>query len=422
VERDERDLADALDQQWDALLRGDVPAVPADVDADLVALVAGLQAAGSALPPLFPDVEQAWRDLRANLTPRMVEQSDEATVFPTWFHANGHAKRFTEEQWTPPLPRRRRGDFLNQLATAALLLLTLAVGFVAIGQRVPENPDEGTWVPALVRALESGPDGVVDTPLVETTFSAEELPGGDKEAVYYQLTIPPGESLSYLGGLYCGCRSETITKGVGVEVVQTGTYTIRFEAPLRVQRAGSAGPDEEIPAGTEVTLAAGDAVIYPDYAAPGTIGSAGDGPVTLTGVVINATESSGTPLPKLPTGVRATLLTYSTGSDWDQLPPGPLNVTLRQVTLPPGSHIGPYTSVGLQAMRIESGTVLRNLLPAGEATPRGRPLAQRPGTTTPFMAPAPGLRRTLDVDGDQPTELLVLIIEPAAISTQSLAP
>src|SRR5215211_1176194 len=94
VEREERDLADVLDQHWDALLRGDVPAVTADVDADLVALVAGLQAAGSALPPLFPDPHQDWRDLRANLTPPMAEPSAEATGAPTWFHAKGHAKRF----------------------------------------------------------------------------------------------------------------------------------------------------------------------------------------------------------------------------------------------------------------------------------------------------------------------------------------
>jgi hypothetical protein len=422
VERDERALADDLDRYWDALVQGGTTSATADLDADLATLVTRLHATGIALPTLFPDAEQAWRDLRANVTPPLAEQSDEETVLPTWLHSNGHANRFAEEQWTPPLPRRRGGRFLNQLATAALLLLTLAVGFAAISLRMPEKPDEGRWVPALVRALESGPDDVVDTPLVETIFSPEELPGGEKEAVYYQLTIPPGGSLPYLGGLFCGCRTDTITKGVGVEVIQTGTYTIRLEAPLRVQRAGSTEPDEEIPAGTEVTLAAGDAVIYPDYAAPGDIGNAGDEPVTLTGVVINATEGSGTPLPKLPTGLWATPLTHSTVSDWDKLPPGPLNVTLRQVTLPPETHIGPYKPVGLQAMRIESGTVLRYFLPAGEATPRGRPLAQLPGTTTPFMAPAPGLRESLDVDGDQPAELLVLIIEPAVISGQSLAP
>ena len=299
MKRDERALADDLDRYWDALLRGDATPAAADLDADLATLVTRLHAAGNALPSLFPDTDQAWWELRPNPTPPTPGWSDEETVLPTWLHSNGHAKRFAEEQWTPPLPRRRGGQLLNQLATAALLLLTLAVGFAAISLRMPENPDEGRWVPALVRALESGPDGIVDTPLVETTFSAEELPGGEKEAVYYQLTIPPGGSLPYLGGLFCGCRTETITKGVGVEVVQTGTYTIRLEAPLRVQRAGSTEPDEGVPAGTEVTLEAGDAVIYPDYAAPGDIGNAGDEPVTLTGVVINATEGSGTPLPEV---------------------------------------------------------------------------------------------------------------------------
>jgi hypothetical protein len=422
VKRDERALADDLDRYWDALVQGGSTSATADLDADLATLVTRLHATGIALPTLVPDPEQAWRDMRANVTPPLAEQSDVETVLPTWLHVNGHAKGLAEEQYRPPLPRRWGGRFLNQLATAALLLLTLAVGFATISLRMPEQPDEGRWVPALVRALESGPDGIVDTPLVETTFSAEELPGGEKEAVYYQLTIPPGESLPYLGGLTCGCRTEIITKGVGVEVVQTGTYTIRLEAPLRVQRAGSTEPDEEIPAGTEVTLEAGDAVIYPDYAAPGDIGNAGDEPVTLTGVVINATEGSGTPLPKAPTGVRATMLRHATVSDWDKLAPGPLNVTLRHVTLPPETHIGPYKPVGLQAMRIESGTVLRYFLPAGEATPRGGPLAQFSGTTTPFMAPAPGLRETVVVDGDQPAELQVLIIEPAAIGAQSLAP
>lgn len=422
MERDERARADALDRYWDALLRGDATSAKVDLDADLAPLVTRLHAAGSALPTLFPDTDHAWRELRPKLTARTPGWSDDEIVLPAWAHPNGHAERFAGGQWVTPLPRRRGRRFLNQLATAALLLLTLAVGFVAISQRTPERPDEGTWVPALVRALESGPNSVVDTPLVETTFSPEELPGGEKDAVYYQLTIPPGGSLPYLGGLFCGCRTETITKGVGVEVVQAGIYTVRLEAPLRVQRAGSTGPDEEFPAGTEVTLAPGDAVVYPDYAAPGDIGNAGDEPMILTGVVINATEGSGTPLPKLPTGVGATLLSHSIVSDWATLPPGPLNVSLRQLILPPGTHIGPYKPVGLQAMRIESGTILRNFLPAGETTARWQPLPHLPGTTTPFMAPAPELRETVDVDGDEPAELLVLIIEPAAISAQSLAP
>ena len=421
MERDERDLADAVDRHWDALLRGEVRSATADLDADLAALVTRLQAVGSALPSLFPDPDHAWRDLPQASTPLTRGRSDGEQLSPVWSHPNGHADLFAERQSTPPRARRRGGWVLAQLATAALLLLTLAVGFVAVRQRIPEAPDEGRWVPALVGALENAPGGIIDTPLIEATFTGEELPRGDKEAIYYQLTIPPGASLPYLGGLFCGCHSETITTGVGVEVVQSGTFTLRLEAPLRVQRAGTTRLSEEIPAGMEVTLAAGDAVIYPDYAAPGDMRNAGDEPVKLIGVVINATEGSGTPLPKVAPEVRATLLTYSAPSDWEAFPPGPIHVGLRQVILPAGTNIGPYQPVGLQALRIESGTVARNFVRAGDAAPRGNPINQLPGSTSPFMSPSQGLRETLASTGKQPAEMLVLIIEPAGISAQSLA-
>ena len=72
MERDERDRADALDRHWDALLRGETTAATADLDADLATLVARLHAAGSAIPTLFPDPDQAWRELRQISTPATV--------------------------------------------------------------------------------------------------------------------------------------------------------------------------------------------------------------------------------------------------------------------------------------------------------------------------------------------------------------
>ncbi len=423
MERDERDRADALDRHWDALLRGETTSATADLDADLAMLVARLHAAGSAIPTLFSDPEQAWRELRQASTPPPASGSDGELTPPAWPYPNGHALAdlFPRRSETS-LPRRRGRWVLTQLATAALLLLTLVAGFAAIRQRAPEAPEEGRWVPALSRALETAPGGVSDTPLIETSFSPEELPHGAKEAIYYRLTIAPAASLPYVGGSFCKCRRETISAGVGAEVVQTGVYSLRLEAPLRVQRAGSDRPSEEIPAGTEVTLTEGDAVIYPDYAAPGDIRNTGNEPVTLIGVAIIATEESGTPLPQVPPGVRATLLTYSSTSDWEAFAPGPLNVALRRVILPPESTIGPYSPVGLQAMWIESGTVARNFLPAGETTPRGRPLTQVAGSTTPFVRPTSGLREILVSTGKEPADLLVLIIEPAIGSVQSLAP
>jgi len=420
VERDERERADALDRRWDAVLRGEAPSTT-DLDADLATLVARLHTAGSAIPALFPDRNLAWRELLQAPTPSVDSWSDGETTPPVWPHPNGQIDLSAERRSITPLPRRGRW-LLTQLATAALLLLTLAAGFAAIRQRIPETRDEARWVPALVRALDASPGGIVDTPLIEATFTAEELPRGEKDATYYQLTIPPAASLPYLGGLFCGCRSETITSRVGVEVVQAGVYTLRLEAPLRVQRAGVSRPSEEIPAGTEVTLAAGDAIIYPDYAAPGDIRNTSNEPVTLIGVAIIATEASGTPLPQVPPEVRATLLTHTSTSDWEAFPPGPLNVALRQVTLPPGSSVGPYEPVGLQAMQIESGTITRSFLPNGDTAPVGRPLAHQAGSTTPFVRSSPGFREILAGSGQKPADLLVLLLEPAVITMQSLAP
>ena len=92
------------------------------------------------------------------------------------------------------------------------------------------------------------------------------------------------------------------------------------------------------------------------------------------------------------------------------------------MTLPPETSVGPYEPVGLQAMKIESGTIARNFLPAGDTTPRGQPITHVAGTTVPFMRPSPGLREILANTGEEPADLLVLIIEPAVISVQSLAP
>jgi hypothetical protein len=73
-------------------------------------------------------------------------------------------------------------------------------------------------------------------------------------------------------------------------------------------------------------------------------------------------------------------------------------------------------------MWIESGAIARNFLPAGETTPRGKPLTHVAGNTIPFVRPSSGVRELLTSTGKEPADLLVLIIEPAVSSVQSLAP
>ena len=128
-------------------LRGEAPSTTADLDADLATLVARLQAAGSAIPTLFPDPDQAWRELLQAPTPPTREWSNEETPPPAWPHANGHADLVAERRSVTPLPRRGGGWVLAQLATAALLLLTLAVGFAAIRQRCLRHETRGHGCP-----------------------------------------------------------------------------------------------------------------------------------------------------------------------------------------------------------------------------------------------------------------------------------
>ncbi len=340
---------------------------------------------------------------------------------PPWWPLSGHP--------APAAPRSPawlglRG-FTNRaislLATAVLLLLTLALGFVVILQQPPEPPGEPHWTPSLVRALATAPGNVGDVALVEAVFGLDQLPAGEKEAIFYRLTLPPGETLTALVGPSCGCPGWPVSGGVGAESVQSGQYQLRLAAPMRVQRHG-ASQAETIPMDTEVTLGPGDAAIYPDYIAAAEIRAAGDVPVQLVGVAIVGTEPSGPLAPTLPLGVRGEELTRSVPSDWKKLAAGPVGISLRQVTLPAGTHIGPYEPFGLEAMRIERGKATRYYFEPGADDPTQPPINWIEGRVAPLLGIRPGMRYDLTSGDDGPTELLVLIIEPAGFSAQTLAP
>jgi hypothetical protein len=124
----------------------------------------------------------------------------------------------------------------------------------------------------------------------------------------------------------------------------------------------------------------------------------------------------------LPTGVRFEHLSRTISSEWRSLPAGPMTVSLWRLTLPDGTRVGPYEAIGLEALRVETGAIRRSLLRPGETAPRGQPLVHIAGTSAPFMAPAPGLRRIITNASDQPSSVLALSIEPAGIWSGTLAP
>lgn len=309
----------------------------------------------------------------------------------------------------------------TQLATSGLVVVTLILGITAIWQSASVS-EASPHPPALIRALASAPGDVVDEQLLAATFAAAELPTGDKETVFYRLTLPPGARLPVLVGPLSGCWARLAKAGAGVELIQSGAYTLRLDAPIRLQRGGAGDAVVDIPAGTEVSLGPGDTAIYPDYTAPGAIRNDGDEPVVVVGVAINSILGSGDPTPTLPPGVELELLASTPSAEWRSLPAGPVSVSIWRLALPAGTSAGPYEATGLESLWIEKGEILHSLLRPGEAEPRGRPLFHPAGTGTPVMTLAPGVRHVISSKDEHPTELLVLNIEPAGAWSRTLAP
>ena len=309
----------------------------------------------------------------------------------------------------------------SQLATVALVGVTLVLGFASVWRSATVS-DLSPRPPALIRALAAASGDVVDERLLAATFAAPELPAGDKESVFYRFTLPPGTRLPVLVGPLAGCWGRLVKGGAGAELVQSGAYTLRLDAPIRLQRGGAADAIEDVPAGTEVTLGPGDTAIYPDYTARGLISNGSNEPVVVVGVAINSFEGSGEPAPRLPPEVELELLATTPAAEWRSLPAVPVSVSVWRLDLPAGASAGPYESTGLESLWVETGQILHSLLRPGEAAPHGRPIFHPAQTGAPVMALAPGVRHVITSKEGQPAALLVLSIEPAGAWSRTLAP
>lgn len=130
-------------------------------------------------------------------------------------------------------------------------------------------------------------EGVTFEPLGFGT--AEELPAAPADLQLFRVTLDPGASIPAEGG----------NPTVVLLYVESGSLTIQIEAPLQVTRAATIeafatpgaveegadlGP-EEVAAGTEVTLEAGDSVVLQANVA-GELRNDGDEPVVGLGALV----------------------------------------------------------------------------------------------------------------------------------------
>jgi quercetin dioxygenase-like cupin family protein len=122
------------------------------------------------------------------------------------------------------------------------------------------------------------------------------------DIIAVRLSIEPG----------AGLPLETSDPTGGMVIVESGTFTVRVDAPWAITRAGSAlaaiataeatgaytSPEEQISSGEEVTMGAGDAAYIPGSVS-GEIRNDGDEPAIAQIVLIGPTEgmTGATPTP-----------------------------------------------------------------------------------------------------------------------------
>lgn len=246
MERDERRRADALDRYWDATLRGEMPARPGHLDEATALVVAQL-----ARRPASPSLNAAQLRVRQRIV--ATTNASEETM-----HASSLNLSLPDVGPRPACSRvvslpARRGSYRGsaRLALAAAVLLALALGYVVVEPGGPSR-NRAPVIPAgYSHAGSPTPAGAADELLLDIVLPAEAFPlGGPIGTGIVRNTIPPGTRSTW---------EPTCCPGPYVEYVISGGYTVRADAAIRLIHAN--GTADEVPAGTEVVLRPGDALV-----------------------------------------------------------------------------------------------------------------------------------------------------------------
>jgi hypothetical protein len=152
--------------------------------------------------------------------------------------------------------RRPPHQALGVLATAALVLLTLAGGYVAFvrGPSDPGIPTAGPFA-AVPAAQEASPVAPADELIVEAAFPGLALPAGDAHASLAFITVVPGD-----GGDY---PAVSIGATASILLVWSGTMAIAGDSVSVHRAAGTSPAAVAASAATgETLLGPGDAAVF----------------------------------------------------------------------------------------------------------------------------------------------------------------
>ena len=182
---------------------------------------------------------------------------------------------------------------MRRFAVPIPVLAVALLGLLAAGR-----PGAGTVAQEATPAAEEEfelPEGVSFEALGYGT--AEALPPAPAEFVLFRFGLEPGASFDLDPG----------DPSLALAYVEAGALTVRVDAPMTVLRAAGAGtpfPEEteEVAAGTEFTLEAGDSALFPPHVA-GVVRNDGAEPVAVLVANVGPLEGDeeGTPAAGTPT-------------------------------------------------------------------------------------------------------------------------
>jgi hypothetical protein len=296
---------------------------------------------------------------------------------------------------------------LAYLATAALVLLTLVGGLVALrGALRPVDPDQRAIIPTINSTAESkvAIGAIPDVILLRAAL--EQMPsvqGRPHQLALNRYRLAPG-AVQPVGG-------ET-ESGVGLDVftVEAGQLTVEADAPVLVTRAvaNPASAASLVQPGTNIVLDVGDQLFAPNGVS---FRRRNDGPTPATTLdfSLDAGGAAGSGAP-LPAGVTA-----DAGLPKKQpptYPTVPSEATVHRLTLAPGDKLAVRDLPGLEMVYVEAGAL--DLVYASPETP-GTPARFATigaGSGTEFFGPTPD-RAVLANRGAEPLVILAASVAPA---------
>lgn len=242
---------DALDRVWDALVRGQQPAVP--LPPDVAQALRRLSSIDPA-PQSSTVRERAWAEAWKRMqSPQSIEE--DAAMPATQISLNHHQ---TPSIALPPWPENVRpaaspGRLNRKWAVVAALIAATLIAFMVYRSFDPigSDPDNGPVIPAAVMQ-EVTP---TPAPLGEHKITID-LPAsmvhstGAISAGWDYIEFPADSAFTYVP--YC-------CPGPFIEYVLDGQLTVQSAAPMTIIRSDDT--TESIPAGQNVTILTGDAFL-----------------------------------------------------------------------------------------------------------------------------------------------------------------